>query len=343
MQDRSRKPTIVDVAKAARVSVSTVYRVLNNVTPFSREIGEAVTSAADQVGYKRQGKRTSSFGAVFVVVPDLMNPYFYEIAQGIDDEARMVDGFLHVVKVQADSKAEKAFIRQIGGTSCEGTIICSSSCISDDRLQEVQQKTRAPIVTINRTRVLPGICSVKIDFADAMYRATRYLLNLNHLRIAFLCGLPTSESGQEKREGILSALQERHVTTEARFWLSGSPTLEWGFHAMNTLLDVPVAERPTAVMAYNDMMALGAMHAIRSRKMHVPGDISVIGFDDITMAANANPPLTTISQPKHDLGRLAFRLIVELRNGVKPQMSNITVLDSPLVVRDSTQLRVEQS
>ena len=182
-----------------------------------REIGEAVTSAADQVGYKRQGKRSSSFGAVFVVVPDLMNPYFHEIAQGIDDEARVVDGFLHVVKVQADSKAEKAFIRQIGGTSCEGTIICSSSCISDDRLQEVQQKTRAPIVTINRTPVLPGICSVKIDFADAMYWATRYLLNLNHLRIAFLCGLPTSESGQEKREGILSALQERHVTTEARF------------------------------------------------------------------------------------------------------------------------------
>jgi DNA-binding LacI/PurR family transcriptional regulator len=114
------------------------------------------------------------------------------------------------------------------------------------------------------------------------------------------------------------------------------PGVDGGFQAMSALLALPASERPTAVVAYNDLMALGALHAIRTHRLHVPDDISVIGIDDISMAAHTNPPLTTIAQPKYRMGRLAMQMLRRMIQGQPPPEEGYTLMESPLIVREST-------
>jgi DNA-binding LacI/PurR family transcriptional regulator len=174
-----------------------------------------------------------------------------------------------------------------------------------------------------------------IDIKSAAYRATQHLLNLNHTRIAYLAGHNSIEGSIARQQGIELALGEAGLSLPTQWHPVGFRTTEGGFQAMSALLAMPEAERPTAVIAFNDLMALGALQAARTHGLHVPYDISIVGFDDIAMAAHANPPLTTVDLPKYYLGQLAVRMLRQMRQDLSPPRS-YNLLEGRLVVREST-------
>ncbi len=139
-----------------------------------------------------------------------------------------------------------------------------------------------------------------------------------------------------RRRGVEMALAEAGLELRSEWVLPSYPDVNGGFQVMSALLALPPTQRPTAVITYNDLMALGALHAIRSHHLRVPEDISVIGIDNIHMAAHANPPLTTLAPPKHRMGRMAMQLLRRMMAGEEPPESGYTLVECPLIVREST-------
>ena len=228
---------------------------------------------------------------------------------------------------------EQRALRILAERPVDGVIICASHLPSQD-LIALHERQKVPMVVINRRIDHPDIPSIIVDFEKATYHATRHLLDLNHTKIAYLAGTGASDASLARRRGIELALGEARLTLRAEWCPTTSPNVEGGFQAMSGLLSQGPTARPTAVLAYNDVMALGALHAIRAHHLRVPDDISVVGFDDIAMAAHTNPPLTTIAQPKYRLGRLAMQMLRQMLRGDVLSGDGYTLLESPLIVRE---------
>jgi LacI family transcriptional regulator len=180
------------------------------------------------------------------------------------------------------------------------------------------------------------VACIRLDFEKAVYHAARHLLNLGHTRIGYIAGPEATEMSIARRKGLEDALSEVGLAFQPERMASGFPNVAGGFQAMSALLSLPEAERPTAVQTYNDLMALGALKAIHAHNLRVPEDISVIGFDDIALAAHSNPPLTTVEQPKAYMGSLAMRMLRELMDRRLGPGGGFTLLESRLIVRDTT-------
>ncbi len=183
---------------------------------------------------------------------------------------------------------------------------------------------------------MAGIPGVRIDYERAMDTAVRHVVSFRHRRIAFLNGPEDAYSSVAKRLGVEKTLHALGCDLLPEFHITQPPTIEGGFRAMNELLDLPPKRRPTAVIATSDLMALGAMHAIRSQGLSIPQDITVVGFDNIAMAAHANPPLTTISPPKFEMGSQAMQIILRQADTEPALPEEYVVMESPLIVRESS-------
>ncbi|HEY6103844.1 MAG TPA: substrate-binding domain-containing protein, partial [bacterium] len=273
--------------------------------------------------------------AVVLMIPDILNPYFAEMARGIEDEARR-DGLMTVlIDTTEDPEREEQVLRTLGRQPLGGVILCGSR-LTAEQLLAAWTRYRVPMVVVNRSLRHPDIPCVIVDWANATYRATRHLFDLHHSRIAVITGPAAAEAAQARLRGIEQALTEAGLTLPAEWAISSLPNESGGFQAMSSLLSLPPQDRPTAVIVYNDIMALGALHAARAQHLRVPEDISVIGFDDIPMAAHANPPLTTIAQPKYRIGRLAMQLLRRVMQGDPSPGEGYALMESPLIVREST-------
>lgn len=336
MEEPARKPTVTDVARAAGVSPSSVSRVLNNVPPLSAELRRRVEQAVAALGYEHRRPALHYQGAIAVLIPDTTNAYFHEIALGIQEQAAQYGAVISLVLTMPDEDYVQRLLRWLGRGGCEAVIVTSGRMLSDEQLASLRDRSNLPVVLINRRSAHPRIPSIHINFADSMRRAARHLFTLGHTRVAFLSGPEGSVSSIEKRKGVELALQEAGRTVDPELFLAGPSTVEWGYQNMNTLLALPAARRPTGVVAFNDLVALGAIHACRSQRVRVPDDVSITGFDDIAMAAHANPPLTTISPPKQEIGKLAARLVHQIRTDGEAPADHFTMMESPLVVREST-------
>jgi DNA-binding LacI/PurR family transcriptional regulator len=162
-----------------------------------------------------------------------------------------------------------------------------------------------------------------------------HLIRLNHRNIRYLGGKTGSHLNIEKVAGVAKAAAEAGIAWSDADVVHGEPTVEWGFRAAKQLFTLPKESRPTAVLCACDMIAIGVLHAVRSSGFLVPDDLSVIGFDDVDMACHTNPPLTTISVPKYQIGCTAADLILLARDAAG-QLTDYLMLDSPLVVRETT-------
>jgi len=335
---RRHRPSLADVARHARVSPATVSRVLNNSAPVRDDVRARVLAALTALRYEAPSSRRSSStleNAVVLLIPDILNPYFAEMARGIEDEARG-DGLMTVlVDTTEDPEHEEQVLRTLGRQPLGGVILCGSR-LPSERLLAAWTKYRVPMVVVNRSLRHPDIPCVIVDWANATYRATRHLFDLHHTRIAVITEPPAAEAAEARLRGIKTALAEAGLTLPPEWAISSLPNESGGFQAMNSLLSLPPRDRPTAVIVYNDIMALGALHAARAQHLRVPEDISVIGFDDIPMAAHANPPLTTIAQPKYRMGRLAMQLLRRVMQGQPSPGEGYALMESPLIVREST-------
>jgi LacI family transcriptional regulator len=320
------------------VSVATASRVFSHAEAVSDGARSRVLAAAAELGYSplARPRAEARAASVALLIPDIVNPFFAEVIRGVQDE--LADGeFVPLVLDTVESAArERQFLRLLAGQAVQGVIVLGSRILGEADIDEIRQSLGLPLVFINRSVRLPNVASIRVNFAEATFRATRHLLDLNHQRIAYLPGPRESEASHARQRGVEQALAQAGLCLRPEYGLHSFPSVEGGFEAMSGVLGLPPAEQPTAVIAYNDLMALGVLHAIRSHHLRVPDDISVIGIDDIVMAAHSNPPLTTIAQPKYRLGRLAMNTLRRMIAGQPPAEESYVLVESPLIVRAST-------
>jgi DNA-binding LacI/PurR family transcriptional regulator len=291
------------------------------------------------LGYKHGNQildETGS-GTIALLITDILNPFFPEIVRGVADEAELHGLAPLLYNTAEDPAHEKKLLQKLVQRHPDGIIVCASRIPNDD-LIALYEQSGIPLVVINRRINHPEIPSIFVDLEDAAYRSAQHLLNLHHTRIAYLAGHGQSESSRVRRHGIQRAMEEVGLTLPPEWCPSSFPSLEGGFQAITTLLALPASERPTGIIAYNDLMALGALHAIRTQHLHIPDDISVVGCDGITIAAHSNPPLTTIDQPKYRMGHLATQMLYRMLDKQFSSASGYTLMESPLIIRESTGL-----
>jgi LacI family transcriptional regulator len=329
------KPSLHDVARKAGVSAASVSRVLNRVNPTSERLRGRVQAAVDELGYVPKNAQGPEPGKLLCVIAyDLRNPYFCEIITGIQDRAAVFGLTPMIVDLQGGHAGWESVRAAAAGIGCKGHLFLGTGVAEHD-LAAFAEQAGTPVVAVNQAIRHPSIRTINIDYVKATGAATQHLLRLGHRRIGFLGGSPSSPVSVEKVRGVQMALAEAGLELPPANVIYGAATVEWGFQAMNSLLARPPEARPTAILCACDLIALGVLHALRSAQLSVPGDVSVVGFDDIDMACHSNPPLTTISPPKYDMGRTAVDQVLAR----DPQSSTITeyvMIESPLVVREST-------
>ncbi len=334
--DRLR-PNLADVARMAGVSPATVSRVLNNTAPVRETVRQRVLQAVSDLNYQAPPYASAPThpNVIALIIPDILNPYFTEAARGVQREASLNKYMLHVLDTNEDPELECEFLRTLTSQPVSG-VIALGSRISNDDLISIRSRLSTPMIVLNRIVHLPNVACMLVDLENATYRATRHLLDLGHTRIAFLPGPSASETSNIRRRGVEKAMLECGLDLGRGISPASFPDIDGGFQAMSALLALPLAERPTGVICYNDLMALGALHAIRLHHLHCPEDISVIGIDNIAMTAHTNPPLTTLAVPKAQMGQTAMHILQRMIAGYPPPDDSYTLVECTLMLRAST-------
>jgi DNA-binding LacI/PurR family transcriptional regulator len=321
-----RRPTIREVATAAGVSAATVSRVLGGSTSVSAERAQRVRDAAGRLGYAPHvAARSLASGRTHVVgvlVPNLANPYFYALIKQVLHEAHR-DSYGLIV---ADSDESLADERAMGLNllrHADGLILGAPRC-GTRTLEELSAEGK-PVLVLNRRIDRVPLTTIVADNVTAMRALTRHVIGLGHRRIAYLQGPPRSWQGRERWRAV-RALRGPEVEITP---VAGGGTLDDGHRAVPRLL----ATGCTAVLAHNDLTAVGVIAGLTERGLSVPGDISVTGYDDIPFARFMSPPLTTVRGPNEEAGTAAWRAMAALIGGAAP--GTRTRLSAEPVIRES--------
>ena len=325
-----------DVAAHCGVSVSTVSRVVNASKPVSKDLELKVKQAIDALGFTpyRSPNRVRRPVAAFIVV-GVLNPATTTIMAGVQEEADKQGLGLMIFDIREEFQEENLkLLRQVDFDA----IILLHRSIRPDDIFAVIPSFSGPFVVLGEFIDSLKVHCINTDRETGMYQATKYLLSLGHTQIGYLDGLPGRELSKVRLQGIQRALDEAGLSLDPDFYRWCFPAIEGGFQIASSILKHPSGKRPTALMAFNDLVAIGAIHAARTFKLAVPHDISVVGFDNIYLAAHTNPPLTTVAQPKYQMGQLAVQKIINCLKGQEIDKRGFTLLECPLVVRESTAL-----
>ena len=331
---RKEPISIKDIARTANVSHSTVSRALSNsplVNPATaekiRKIAAEVNFRPSAVGRSLATGRTYTIG---VVAASLTRPFVAEILAGIEEVASQRGYTVIVASSKGDPEREMAIVQQFEDRRVDGVLLIASRVrsISSSLLEEMH----IPMVSVDDHQAADETGSVFVDNTAATHAAIRFLAQLGHRRIAYLGDRNGFESNTLRHDGYRAALQSLGIAYDAALVVEGDSDAEGGMRAMEQLL--VAGERPTAVFCFNDMTALGALAAIYQRQLRVPQDISVVGFEDLPIAAFTQPPLTTVRQPRGPIGRIAADTLFALVSGGKTD--RVRSLRGELIVREST-------
>jgi LacI family repressor for deo operon, udp, cdd, tsx, nupC, and nupG len=327
---------IYEVAKRAGVSPSTVSRVLSQPDVVSAKTRTRVLRAVDVLGYTpnstAKNLRTARTGKLLVTVPDISNPFFSLILQGIEDAAQREEYAVLLGDTQHDERREQRYALMLNSKEADGLIFLGH------RLPEAAQ-TRiraaaprcAPVVNGCEFNPSLGVPSVHIDNARAAADAMSLLYDLGHRRIGIVSGPLVSPLSRERLRGASAVAKDRGA--EAPNVAGGDFTIESGAAAASRLLAGP--DRPTAIFCFNDEMAMGVLDHARQAGLDVPRDLSVAGFDDIRFARYTQPALTTIAQPMREIGEGTVKLLLAILADDSTTPPSVT-LPHRLVVRAST-------
>ncbi len=326
--------SIKDIAKLAGVSHSTVSRALRNSPLIPPPTRERIQRIASEHGYSASAiarslvtRRTEAIG---VVVTSIADPFNGEVVAGIEGVANR-DGYSVILATsQTDPDREMAVVRSFQERRVDGILIASSrvGSLYVTSLSEL----KIPIVLLNNQHPGTFIHSVSIDNADGALKATRHLVELGHRRIAYIGDRSGLQSDTERYEGYVKALKRERIPVRRELVRRGDGKPEGAIRAAAELFALP--ERPTAIFCYNDMSALGVLEEARRARLKIPRDLSIMGFDDLFFTAFLDPPLTTVRQPKRELGERATALLIRLVKGESETQH--TLVKGELVVRGST-------
>jgi DNA-binding LacI/PurR family transcriptional regulator len=336
MARNKTKPTLENIASHSGVSVATVSRVINRSGPVSKDLEARVKKSMQALGKVKTQAEFIAF-----IIPEVLNPANTHVMSGVYEEAEKLGVCIVTLNVCESQGSQQPNLRMLKHFGFDGVILFHE-LVEPDELVEEYNLSDVPIVIIGRTVNAPRVHCINTDRENGVYQATKYLLSLNHRKIAYLSGPLDWELSKVRLQGIQRALAEVELSLNPQLHRWSIPSIENGFQITSSILQLPEEERPTAFLAFNDLMAIGALHAIRSNGYIIPDDISVIGFDNIYITPHTNPPLTTVSQPKYQIGQLAIQKIYHVLNGNDTEMGGVTLLECPLIVRESTALCSEK-
>lgn len=324
--------TIREVAREASVSVATVSRVFNEKGPVREETRRRIRHAANRLRYVPHGAArsliTRKTNALGVLLPDLYGEFFSELIRGLDAAARRRGYHLLLSSSHSDHGETEAMLRTMRGR-VDGMVVLSPDLRVDKLRSNLPEGL--PVVLLNCAGD-GDFESIRIDNHGGALAMTRHLLGLGHRRIAFICGPASNHDAAERRRGYREGMQSGRAEWSASLEVPGDFQEEAGYRAAVSILKL--RPRPTAVFAANDAMAIGLLCAFRERKIRVPEDIAMGGFDDIPIAQYMTPSLTSVNVPIARLGSCAAeRLLDAIREVGQPKRQEI--VEARLVVRQS--------
>lgn len=301
--------TIKDVARESGVNISTVSRALNDAYGVHEETREHVLAVAARLNYRpnlvARGLATGRSRTLALVVSDIRNPFFAEVARGAEDAARAGGCDLILCNSDLDAGKQMAAVRSMLEKRVDGIMMNSVATLEPGHRDELAA-CGVPIVLLNRTAPARMFSTVGADNDAGGVVAAEYLLRLGHRRIANLTGPRQHGNMTDRSRGFARTVKAAAGTSLSV--IHGENTFNGGYAMAKELL--ARKERPTAVFAGSDLMAFGIVRATIELGLRVPADISILGFDDIELATVVQPPLTTIRQPKYELGRAAAEILL---------------------------------
>jgi LacI family transcriptional regulator len=327
------RSTIHDVAAAAGVSVATVSKAVNGRYGVSPATTAKVMAAVDALGYESSlvasSMRSRRTGVVGVLVADF-EPFSSEVLKGVGTAMRTLGAEYDLLAYSGAHHGgaegwERRSLSRLSGTLIDGAILVTPSVLT--------MSTTVPVVAVDPHRGRADLPSVEADSRGGAIQAVEHLVRLGHRRIGFLAGRGDLRSASLREAGYVQALAAAGIARDPGLTRDGEFELGAGRTAARELLTL--ADRPSAVFAANDLMAVSVLRTAHELGLRVPDDLSVVGFDDIPEAAREQPALTTVRQPMHRLGTVATTMLFSLLGGVDPAEAEV-VLPTKLVVRGTT-------
>jgi Transcriptional regulators len=319
--------TIADVARQAGVSTATVSRVLAGLGGARPETRARIAAAARDLNYRPSGvarslklRTTKTFG---LIITDIENPYFPQLVRAVEDAAHQEGYALVLCNAADDPDRESFYLDLLVDRRMDGVIIAASKL--GERHRGWLRKAHLPIVLVNTPSRGVRLPAVTSDNRGGGRLAAGHLIELGHRRLGVLTAGPRNADAPLRLAGIQDAMLAAGLDPAALTIATGAATIVGGETAMSDLLDRDADV--TGILAYNDLMAIGALRSVRARGGRVPDDVSVVGFDDVALSAYVEPPLTTVSQSTVDLGRLAVRQLIQHVRDALPATDGATEIE----------------
>jgi LacI family transcriptional regulator len=328
--------TLKDVARRSGVSAMTVSRVINGGQRVSPETRQRVEQAIAELGYVpsrvARGLIRQKTHTLALIVPDVANPFFTLIVRGAEDVARRADYRVILCDTRADLAIEREVIEEMIAHRVEGIAIAPVSDRSRSHLRRLS-RYGVPFVLIDRT--VPGVdCDVVVgDNAGGARRLLEHLIELGHRRIGLIVESDEVSTARDRREGYEGAIRAAGLPHDPTLIVRATVDPDGGFEGMRRLLELD--EPPTAVFTVNNLVALGAIEAVRAAGLEVPDDIALVCFDDIDYASRLYPFLTVMAQPAETLGALGTQLLLDRVEGRAEGRGRVVVLPAEFLVRRS--------
>jgi DNA-binding LacI/PurR family transcriptional regulator len=326
------KPTIYDVARESGVSIATVSKVINN-QPVGKKSKEKVLKVMQELNYKPSvlasaltGKRTSTIG---FLLPDLANPFVAEMARRVEDRAYERGYNLVICNTDFDREKEAIYVSLLKQKSVDGFILAGGFRNIEVVTELLEEQI--PVVLLTESHPSLSVNSVKVDDFIGGYEVASHLISLGHKKIAVIAEDATSS--QERIRGYKQALLDKGLTIDEDIIVVSDNTTEGAERLARELLDA--ADRPTAIFACNDLLAIGAILAAREKNLRIPDDLSIAGFDNTLLSRSTDPPLTTVAQPIQDMCSQVVDLLIEDIEGKSKTKQRIVMLPQ-LITRKST-------
>ena len=326
--------TIKDIAKEADVSVTTVSRVLNNKPDVGDDTRAKILKIIDEMNYNpnsvARGLVMQKTHTIGLIIPDISNPFFPQVARAIEDKAQKLDYSVIFFNTDNHLEREKKAVELFKSKQVDGLIV-SLSLGNEKILKELKSKNY-PVVQIDRSVLNNSYPLVSIDNEKSAYQMVKYILKKGNHKIAHITGDLNTTTARARMEGYKKALKDYGVEINEDYIVEGDYSQNSGFEAMQKLLELE--KRPTAVFAANDLSAAGVYKALFAADLKIPEDIAVAGHDDIDIASLLRPELTTMRQPKYSLGERAVTVLLRMINNQETEIED-QILKTNLIIRES--------
>lgn len=328
--------TIRDIAEASKVSIMTVSRVMNNSGYVAKATRERVKRAVAELNYQPNLlarsliNRKSSF--VYIIVPDISNPFYADLTKGVEQIAEQEGFHLILSSAHWSPQKEASQIEAAKGRMAEGIILVLPKMSEKEILNYSKE---IPLVVVDKHIVSESISNIYINQNYGAMLGVEHLIVLGHKKIAFLSGPREIYNSKVRFKGYRDALKQHGLLINPEYVFQGDFSFESGVSAFDKFLSIPEERRPTALFAASDIMALGFMRRAYENHFRIPHDISIVGFDDISLASIVSPPLTTIRHPYTKMGENAMKLLLNKLNPDKYQKIDDQLINT-FVERETT-------